>query len=98
VLAVRQEITAGRAAFAGGDHALTRAVGIHDEDLIALIAWPGGLENEPLAIGGPIGFRVLAAMGKLNDFGEVIRLGCKQQSATPKQQEEFHGYFNYTET
>jgi hypothetical protein len=37
-------------------------------------------------------------MRKLNDFGEVIRLGCKQQSATPKQQEKFHGYFNYTET
>jgi hypothetical protein len=35
------------------------------------------LENEPLAIGGPIGFRVLAAMRKLNDFGEVIRLGGK---------------------
>jgi hypothetical protein len=33
------------------------------------------LENEPLAIGGPIGFRVLAAMRKLNDFGEVIRPG-----------------------
>ena len=75
-----------------------RPVGIHDEDLTALIAWPGGLENEPLAIRGPIGFRVLAAMGELNDFGETIRVGRNQQSTTPKQREKFHGYFNYTET
>ena len=52
-----------------------RTIRVHDEDLVALIGRAGGLENESLAVGGPVGFGVLAAVRELADIGEKTGLG-----------------------
>ena len=80
---IRQKITAGGAALAGRDHVLDRAVAIHDEDLIALQLVARRLENDPLTIGRPIRFSVLAAVGKLADFAEMR--GRLRRKAASKQ-------------
>ena len=70
MLVVGQEVGAGSAAFAGGDHVLIGTVGVHDEDLIALKVATGGLEDETFAIGRPVCFGILAAVGELVDIGQ----------------------------
>jgi hypothetical protein len=50
---------------------LVTAVRIHDEDLIALIWRTRGHEDEALAVGRPVSFGVLAAMGELMEIGEL---------------------------
>ena len=51
---------------------LVAAVDVHDEDLVALHVVAGRLENELLAVGGEIGFRVLASEGELLDIAEML--------------------------
>ncbi len=70
-LIVGQEIAACGAAFAGGDHVLVGAIGVHNENLVALEIAAGGLKDEALAVGRPIGFGVFAAIGELFDVGNV---------------------------
>src|SRR5262249_12053689 len=51
VLVIGREIGAGRAAFASGNQMLVRAVGIHDEDLVAVVGRASGLEDETFSVG-----------------------------------------------
>jgi len=51
---------------------LVAAVDVHDEDLVALHVVAGGLENELLAVGGEVGFRILASEGELLDVAEML--------------------------
>src|SRR5207244_2888168 len=53
-----EEVRAGRASLAGRDEALVRAVGVHDEDLVALepVAL-ADLEDELRPVPGPVGLR-----------------------------------------
>ena len=75
MLVVGQEVPAGGAPFAGGDQVLVAAVGVHDEHLVAIVGRPGGLKDEALAIGRPIGLGVLAAVRELADVSQSRRLG-----------------------
>jgi hypothetical protein len=71
VLVVRQKISAGGAALAGGNHVLVAPISIHDENLIALQLVARGLKNDPLAVRRPIRLGVLSAVGKLPDLPKV---------------------------
>jgi hypothetical protein len=51
---------------------LVGSVGVHDEDLVALQITAGGLEDKALAVGRPIGFGILAAVGQLPDVPDGI--------------------------
>ena len=53
---------------------LVRAVGVHDEHLVALVWRAGGLEDQALAVGGPVGLGVLPAMRELPEVGEPLGL------------------------
>ena len=75
VLAVGQKVGAGGTPLAGRDHAYVGPVGVHDEDLVALQAVAGGLENDPFAVGRKISFRVLAAEGELADVLQMAFVG-----------------------
>jgi len=54
VLAIAEEVAAGRASLAGRDQFLIRAVGFHDTDLVALVALSRRLENKALSIRRPV--------------------------------------------
>jgi hypothetical protein len=71
MLFVRQKVTAGGAAFAGRNHVLVRAVGVHDENLIAAELVARGLKDDLLAIRRPVRFRVFATEGQLLDPAQM---------------------------
>ena len=71
VLIVREEIAAGGASLAGGDHMLIRSVGIHYKNLIALQLVARGLEDQALAVWSPVRLGVLTAEGELPDVVEM---------------------------
>src|SRR5207248_11450355 len=91
VFSVGQEIAASRAAFTGRNELLIRPIRVHDEDLVALVALSSRLEDKPLAVGRPIGLRVLTAVCKLADIAEVFRFGGQAKSAAPNQPDGSHG-------
>jgi hypothetical protein len=78
VFVVLQKVRAGGAALTGGYHVLIGSVGVHDEDLIAIQLVARGLENEALAVGGPIGFGILATEGELLEILDVLRGLCER--------------------
>ncbi len=85
VFVVRQEVAAGGDALTGGDQMLVASVGVHDEDLVASVRRSRSLKYKALAaIGSPIRFGILAAVGELVDIGEAYRLrhgeGCPRES------------------
>ena len=79
MLAVGHEVRAGGAAFAIADGLraivgfASRFLDFHSENLVALQPPLGvvALESEPLAVGAPVGFRVVAAESELADIFEV---------------------------
>jgi hypothetical protein len=73
VLVVREKISAGGSALAGGNHVLVGAVAIHYENLIALQLVARGLKNDALAVRRPIRLSILTAIGELPDFAEMRR-------------------------
>ncbi len=94
---IRQKIAAGGAALACRDQLLVRPVGIHDEDLVALVALPRGLEDETLSVRRPIRLRILASLGKLADIAKMRGVSRKEKGTQPKHRDQFHLFFNYTE-
>jgi hypothetical protein len=68
VLIISQKIPTGRAPLACRDHMLVRAVRVHDIHLVALVWRARRLEDQTLAIGRPVGFRVLAPVCQLPDI------------------------------
>ena len=68
--AVRQEVAAGGDAAARRDHALVRAVRVHDVDLVAGGVSPRGLKHKLGAVRRPVGLGVLASERQLADLGE----------------------------
>ncbi len=91
MLVVLQEVGAGGTALAGGDQVLIAPVGVHDEDLIAIVGRPRGLKDQAFAIGRPIGFGILAAVRELADIGEVRRLRRGKRYGDGRQKELKHG-------
>ena len=77
---IGQEVAACGAALAGGNQVLVAAVGVHDENLVAIVGRPRGLKNQPLAVGRPVGLRILASVSQLPDVAEVIGLGRREAS------------------
>jgi hypothetical protein len=79
-LIVREKIAASGAALAGGNHVLIGAVGVHDEDLVALQLVARGLEDQPLPIRSPVRFGVLSAERQLPDVVQMRRgLRCERR-------------------
>ena len=74
----RQKVAAGGAALAGRNQVLVAAVGVHDEDLVAIVGRARGLKDQPLAVGRPVGLRILASVRQLPDVAEVIGLGRRE--------------------
>src|SRR5216117_425223 len=70
---------------------------IHDEDLVALVALPRGLEDETLSVRRPIRLRILASLGKLADIAKMRGVSRKEKGTQPKHRDQFHLFFNYTE-
>src|SRR4051812_8119851 len=60
---IGEEVAAGSSAFSGGDHVLPGAIGVHDEDLVALQCATRRLKDQPCSTGRPISFGVLTARG-----------------------------------
>jgi hypothetical protein len=50
---------------------LAGTVGVHDEDLVALVRRPRGLEDQAAAIGRPVSFGVLTAVSELQCVAQV---------------------------
>src|SRR5204863_7917099 len=71
MLAIAQKIAAGSAAFAARNQVRIGAIGVHDENLIAIVWLPRGLKDEPLPVGRPVSLGVLTAGSELADVGEV---------------------------
>src|ERR1019366_4451708 len=79
-LVVPQEVTASGASLAGGHQVLVRAIRVHEENLIAFVGRARCLKDQPLAVGRPIGLRVLAAMRQLVEPAQVGRLARRRRS------------------
>ncbi len=92
MLVVGQEVPAGGPALACRDQVLVRAVRVHDEHLVAIVARPRALENEPLAVRRPIGFGVLPAMRKLADVAQARRLRGGNPNGRQCEQHFLHMY------
>src|SRR6185369_12902733 len=73
VLVVTGEVAAGGDAFAGRDHVLIGAVGIHDVLLIAGTVIARRLENDALAIRRPVRLAIRATLRELNKILEMTR-------------------------
>ena len=69
------DVAARGAALASGDHALVAAVHVHGKDLVTFKRVAGGLEDQPLAVGREVRFRVLTAEGELADVAQVFFFG-----------------------
>src|SRR5208283_592030 len=75
LVSVREDVAACGAALAGRDHLLAGAVYVHGENLVALQAVAGGLEDQLLAVGREIGLGIRAAEGELAHVAEMLFFG-----------------------
>ena len=63
---------------------LVAAIGVHDEDLVAVVGRPRGLEDEALAVRRPVRLGILPAVSQLFAVAEVLRLRCANPAAATK--------------
>lgn len=69
------EIGAGASSFASANSSLSRAICVHNEDLLVWVFGLKGLEGDFGAIIVPVGFGVLATEGELSDICKMRFFG-----------------------